>query len=447
MQKEVKLTLVAVITLALVSLVVLLASGCGSVAVGGEKDQSLTEKQVKLNVKSFDYVWAQLNNNLWPEVLAEAGWDEAYGEFRPRMEEASTMSEWREAMGEMLDRLQISHTQLIPGEAYEKHLADGSDGERNDGETGISVRVIDGQAVVTGVREESDAWKDGVRPGWILESLGGRDIGESLEELADIYEGHHLKDLTLASVTQFRLSGDTGGNIEAVFLDGGDETVELDLVLEPKRGYEFEFGNLPVMYVWMDTMTVDGDIEYVKFNMFMDPLHLMPIFERAVRRAAGGSGLVIDIRGNMGGMGAMAAWLAGFLFDEKGHDFGTFTMKGTELKLIIIPRANAYAGPVAVLVDGLSLSASEFFADGMQKTGRAKIFGQRTTGCALPSVIEKLPNGDAIQYVHADYVNSEGERLEGRGVTPDLQVIPARGQLLEGRDPVLDAAVEWIKSR
>jgi carboxyl-terminal processing protease len=122
-------------------------------------------------------------------------------------------------------------------------------------------------------------------------------------------------------------------------------------------------------------------------------------------------------------------------------------MKDTELTLIINPRPGAYTGPVAVLVDGLSLSAAEFFADGMQKSGRAKVFGQRTPGFALPSVIEKLPNGDAIQYVHADYVNSEGERLEGRGVTPDFRIVPDRKQLLDGRDPVLEAAIEWIESR
>ncbi len=469
MSKEARLTLVAAITMALVALMVFLVSGCGAVSVGGSgvsmgmavgpnekkpekeevpgKDLPLTEQQVKLNVKSFDYVWAQIHESLWPEILLEAGWDEAYGEFRPRMEEAATMGEWRGAMSEMLGRLQISHTQIIPGEAYEKHLTDGSYGHRNDGETGISVRVIDGQAVVTEVREGSAAWTDGIRPGWILESLGGRNIEESLDELAEVYEGHHLKDLTLAAVTQFRLSGDTGDDIETVFLDGGDETVEIDLVLEPKRGHEFEFGNLPVMYVWIDTMTVAGDIEYLKFNMFMDPMQLMPVFERAVLRAAAGRGLVIDMRGNMGGMGAMAGWLAGFLFDEKGYNFGTFKMKGAELTLVIIPRPNAYTGPVTVLVDGLSLSAAEFFADGLQRTGRAKVFGQRTTGFALPSVIEKLPNGDAIQYVHADYVNYEGERLEGRGVTPDFQVIPARSQLLEGRDPVLEAAIEWIKAQ
>jgi carboxyl-terminal processing protease len=449
MRKEIKLVLVAVLTLAVTALVVLLASGCGTVPaddteVEPVKTEQLTGEQVRLNLKSFDYVWAKIHESLWEEILVEAGWDEAHLEFRPRIERAETMHEWRQAMTEMLDRLRLSHTQIIPAEAYEKHLADSSGG--GDGETGISVRVLGGRAVVTRVREGSDAWKKGVRPGWVLANLGGRNVEKGLAELAEVYEGHHLRDLTLLAVTQFSLSGDTGESVSAVFLDGAEEPVEMELVYEAKRGEPFEFGNLPLMHVWFDAVSIEPGVEYFAFNMFMDPARLVPEFGKAVERAQIPGGLIVDLRGNLGGMGAMASWMSGFLYGEKGHYFGTFKMKGTELKLLITPRQDPYVGPVAVLIDGLSLSAAEFLADGLQKTGRAKVFGQRTTGFALPSVIEKLPNGDAIQYVHADYVNSEGERLEGTGVVPDYEVVPTRGQLLEGKDPVLDAAIEWIRS-
>ena len=58
----------------------------------------------------------------------------------------------------------------------------------------------------------------------------------------------------------------------------------------------------------------------------------------------------------------------------------------------------------------------------------------------------KLPNGDGFQYALADYVTTTGNRLEGAGVSPDVEVVPTRAQLLAGEDPVLDAAVEWIRS-
>jgi C-terminal processing protease CtpA/Prc len=67
-------------------------------------------------------------------------------------------------------------------------------------------------------------------------------------------------------------------------------------------------------------------------------------------------------------------------------------------------------------------------------------------GAVLPSLMDELPNGDVLQHAFADFVVSEtGVRLEGRGVIPGEAVHVTRSDLLEGRDPVLEAAIEWIE--
>ena len=108
--------------------------------------------------------------------------------------------------------------------------------------------------------------------------------------------------------------------------------------------------------------------------------------------------------------------------------------------------ADAFDGPLAVLVDGMSGSTSEILAGGLHDLHRARIFGTRTMGACLPSVFERLANGDGFQYAFANYVSAGGEPLEGRGVTPDEVVTPDRAALLAGRDPILEAAVRWIRS-
>jgi len=80
----------------------------------------------------------------------------------------------------------------------------------------------------------------------------------------------------------------------------------------------------------------------------------------------------------------------------------------------------------------------------MQDLKRARIFGTHTAGAALPSVFERLPNGDGFRYAIANYISEGGRPLEGIGVTPDQEVKLTRRQLLEGQDPVLNAAVSWI---
>jgi carboxyl-terminal processing protease len=106
-----------------------------------------------------------------------------------------------------------------------------------------------------------------------------------------------------------------------------------------------------------------------------------------------------------------------------------------------------YRGAVAILVDGCSASTSEILAEGMKDLGRARVFGTRTAGAALPSAIDKLPNGDGFQHAVADYISEGGKSLEGAGVIPDVEVKLTQEALLAGRDPVLEAAIEWIHSR
>jgi len=107
-------------------------------------------------------------------------------------------------------------------------------------------------------------------------------------------------------------------------------------------------------------------------------------------------------------------------------------------------RVRPYAGPVAILVDAMSGSASECFTGGMQSIGRARVFGQTSMGQALPALFDSLPNGDVMIHAYGDFVTADGTRLEGRGVIPDEPLPLTREDLLAGRDRPLEAALAWI---
>ena len=131
---------------------------------------------------------------------------------------------------------------------------------------------------------------------------------------------------------------------------------------------------------------------------------------------------------------------------------GTFQMRGNPLQIRANPRlarrdgmrVQPYAGPVAILVDETSGSASEVFAGGMQALGRARVVGDTSLGGVLPAVTDRLPNGDVLYHAIAEFVTATGVHLEGRGVVPDQPVPLTRADLLAGRDPALDAALAWI---
>lgn len=196
------------------------------------------------------------------------------------------------------------------------------------------------------------------------------------------------------------------------------------------------FGNLPEMHLIFETKLLPSGTGYIRFNEFLDPVSLMPKIEKAVKDYANAPGIILDLRGNRGGIGIMAMGIAGFFISEPGQKLGEMTMREATLKFVVFPRAEIYKGRLAILVDSGSASTTEIFAQGMQDLGRARIFGTLTAGAALPSDIVLLPNGDRFQFAEASYTSVKGKVLEGNGVTPDVEL----------RDPaaVIDAADAWI---
>jgi len=201
------------------------------------------------------------------------------------------------------------------------------------------------------------------------------------------------------------------------------------------------------MHVWFQSRRVAADIGYITFNLFLDPSRMMSELGDALKSCADCTGVIIDLRGNPGGLGIMATGMAGWFIDKPDQRLGTMHMRQAPLKFTVNPRLPLYRGRVAILVDGCSASTSEIFAGGMKDLGRARIFGTRSAGAALPSAIERLPNGDGFQNALADFISEGGRPLEGVGVDPDVEVRITREALLAGRDPVVDAAIEWINPR
>lgn len=394
-------------------------------------------------MESFVQVWTAIRDTHWQESPGGLDWQAIREEFEPRIAAAGSREETRSILSAMLGRLGQSHFGIIPQSVY-ADLDAGSGGQYT---TGIDVRLLGDDVVVTEVIAGSPAEAAGVRPGWVLLALGDRRVDAVIERLAEVAKSRGLElRLVIATTLRQWLSGPANGTIAASFLDGNDERVDLELTTAPPRGTLSRFGNLPPIPVWYEDRRY-GDTTYIRVDAFLDVPRVMASFEQSVRVCAPCDGIVIDLRGNGGGIAAMAMGMSGFLTAEKGFQLGTMFTRGVELKFVVNPRANPFEGPVAILIDSTSASTTEIFAGGLQDLGRARIFGTRSAGAALPSVIERLPNGDGFQHAIGNYVSANGQALEGAGVTPDDVIELDRGALLDGIDPVLTAALQWIAAQ
>lgn len=403
----------------------------------------LTAEEHGLARQSFDQVWTTIRDKHWDPELGGVDWDSARVEFEPELEAARTMPEARSVMRRLIGRLGQSHFNIISRDAYDD-LRD-PEAKNTDGVTGLALRILDGRALVTRVDPGSGAEEVGVKAGWEILRVGDRDIPgrlkKAMEELGDKASAPYTIAMSVAS----RLRGEPGGTLDVRFLTGEDKKVDLEVPLREPRGNKVKFGNLPATHVWIDTLTVESNVGYVSFNYFFDPMNVNTTFNAALESWMAADGIVIDLRGNPGGIGVMAMGMSGWFIEEKGRRLGTMSTRMNDVKFIVTPRLQTYSGPLAILIDGLSASTSEIMVGGLKDLGRARVFGQRSAGAALPSTIERLPNGDGFQYAVANYISEGGEVLEGQGVTPDVELIPDRESLLAGRDPVLEAALDWIR--
>jgi len=406
-----------------------------AVAVCGQSASSEKQRQIA----SFEKVWTTIRDKHWQKNPGGLDWQAIHAEFYPRIVNAKSDEEALAIMREMLGRLKQTHFGIFPAAVFND--VEGESG--GDGSPGIETRVLDGQAVVTEVDGSSSAEKAGVKLGWVVESVSGKPLAPVIQKLKSDPDIH---ELALERAVQARLTGMVGDTIAVVFLDGSNARVARELVLAPERGQAARFGNLPPMHVYFESKKI-GNTGYVRFNMFLDLVRVMSNFADAVEGCMQCDGLIVDLRGNPGGIGGMAMGMAGWLVDKPDQRLGTMYMRDATLNFVINPRAQVFEGPVAVLVDGSSASTSEIFAEGLKDLGRARVFGTKTAAAALPSIFERLPNGDGFQYATANYISEGGKALEGIGVTPDVEVKLTRESLLAGHDAVLDAALEWIRKK
>jgi carboxyl-terminal processing protease len=414
-------------------LTVIGSSGC--LGIPG-RSQPLNDHQRDLYRESFQMVCDRIDTTFWdPDALGEK-WAQSKDKHRASLEAASTAKEARKAMHGLLSDLNLSHFGIIPGSAS-KGL-----GEGGSAETGVVLRVADGRAVVVRIEGDSPAQHSGILPGEIVVAVGEKQLEPLIERWAA--DGNKYLPVQGMASTMQGSAGDTRTyTIEDA--DGNLRDVEITLETPNGTGKPVKFGHIGPIPLRLEKKLVEGGYLYLRFNMFLGPMQVMPWFQKALEEHADAPGLILDLRGNPGGLGLMACGIAGWLIEGDGFELGVMQLRDTKMRFVVNPRLDPWKKPVAVLVDEGSASTTEILAQGLQDLGVARIFGRTTAGAALPSMIVRLPCGDLLQYAIAGYHSRSGKRLEGAGVLPD-EVIPVDpGKIRDEGDPILNAALRWFE--
>ena len=275
--------------------------------------------------------------------------------------------------------------------------------------------------------------------------IGGRALASlppSGRALRPVEERFRLRQLAAR-----RLAGLVGSRVSLRCLDENDRPIEVMLERDPPVARAIQVLNMSPVVPEVTSRQI-GEVGIVAFNVFL----LQPVLAEVQKaidgfRARGDKAIIIDLRGNPGGIGAMVIPLAARL-SATPLTLGTIVYRdfsnvlATTASLGIKP----FTGQVIILTDEGTASTSEIFAAGLQEAKRALVVGDTTAGAALGSIIEELPGGAVVQIPVADFKTPKGMTIEGRGVQPDRRVFETRAGFLAGRDVVLDAGLDLAKA-
>jgi carboxyl-terminal processing protease len=132
------------------------------------------------------------------------------------------------------------------------------------------------------------------------------------------------------------------------------------------------------------------------------------------------SGVILDLRGNPGGLLVEATDVAGAFLN--GGTVVEFFMPGKSPEIFNAIGDGDSKTPLVVLIDRGTASAAEIVAAALQDRNRAVIVGERTFGKAAVQDLTELSNGAAIELTIGYYLTPNGKRLEGQGLDPDIMV-------------------------
>lgn len=302
---------------------------------------------------------------------------------------------------------------------------------------GIEVSAEEGRVIVVTPIEGSPAARAGVRAGDIVLAVDDRPV------TADLLEE-----------TIGRMRGAAGTHVRlAVGRAGEDEPLLFTL----------ERGEVHVHSVRAEPLP--GDYGYVRITQFSDgtPDEL----ERALRKLLTGPepgrtptpaalrGLVLDLRGNPGGVLEAAVTVADVFLDEgvivraEGRTRESrFEMSAT--------RGDAIGGrPLVVLVDEGSASGSEIVAGALRDHGRATLMGERTFGKGSVQTVIPLRDGQALKLTTSRYFTPSGISIHERGLEPDIAIARLEGDPRVGprrvvapmQDPAVLTALQYLRDR
>lgn len=277
---------------------------------------------------------------------------------------------------------------------------------------GVNIMSVDGKIIIISVVEDTPAYKAGIKPGDIILKAGNTEVsGKTISDVASL------------------IRGEIG------------TAVELQL-LRKKQKFVKSVNRDEIKIKNIKADVIDKNIGYIQIVSFLSS-DMTTEFIEALNKTDKCSGLIIDLRGNTGGLMPNAVVIAD-MFLTQGHIVSVVDREKQKSDIDAQSKPYAINKPTVILIDEGTASASEILSGALKDNHKAILVGKKTFGKGMIQKIYPLPNQTGMNLTIAKYLTPKGYDINKKGILPDYEVNYTESDFIKDKDPQLDEAKKII---
>lgn len=351
--------------------------------------------------KLFDNTWKIVKSNFFDSALNGQDWDRWEKHYKGKIKNDDDANI---AINSMLESLDDPYSRYLDKKNYAEQNT-----SINSKITGIGVNIasMKGKTYVVNVIEDSPASAAKLKAGDIISKVNGKDItGFKTSEVADLVRGPENTTVNLTVVRDSKI-----------------------LIFDIKRK------EIKIKTVKSSIYKNIGYIQILSFIGTTTPEEFIEALEKTDKT----EGLIIDLRGNTGGLLPNAIFIAN-MFINQGKIVSIVGRNGYKRNIYAQSTDYIVDKPVLILVDEASASASEIFSGAMKDYHKAKLIGTKTFGKGMVQKIIPMPNETGLNLTIAKYLTPSGHDINKKGIQPDIEVKLNEKDIIQRKDTQLNEA-------
>ena len=374
------------------------------------KFATTTNNTVVSSQQLFNLTWREVKDSYYDATMNNQNWSRWKEHYRGKI---NTDEDAKVAIATMLESLNDPYSNFMNKTEFAEQNID-----IDSKVTGIGVNIasIDGKIYILGIVDGSPAQNAQIKVGDIIYKVDGVDMsGKAISDVASC------------------VRGPVNSLVEIVILRDNNKITK-----------KLKRKEIKVKTVKSSIDKDDKDIGYIQITTFIGSSTANEFVE-ALEKTKNTKGLIIDLRGNPGGLLPNAVFISNMFIEGGKEIVSIIGRNGYKNKIKAQNTQFIIKKPIIILVDGSSASASEILSGALKDYNKAIILGTKTYGKGMVQQIIPLPNGTGINLTIAKYLTPKGTEINKKGIEPDIKVELTIDDIKNNNDKQLIAAKKELK--